>query len=102
MQVGFEINKKEIYAMRFKEFSINGAFEVTYKQRSQFILRAATYCKGFFIRKQAWHDLLESAEEQIQTNMKQKIMIEYLWEFRSKIIARKNKIIAGYKNRSDF
>ena len=31
IHVGFEINKQEIYTMRFKKFSINGAFDVTYK-----------------------------------------------------------------------
>lgn len=34
IHVGFEINKQEIYTMRFNKFSINGAFDVTYKQRS--------------------------------------------------------------------
>ena len=63
IQVGFEINKKEIFTMRLKEFSISGAFEVTFKQRSQFLFKAGSNCKGFFIRKQAWHNLLDQADE---------------------------------------
>lgn len=34
--------------------------------------------------------------------MKQKILIDYLWSFRSKIVSQKNKVISQYKGRSDF
>ena len=34
--------------------------------------------------------------------MKQKILIDYLWNFRSKIVSQKNKLISQYKGRSDF
>ena len=102
IHVGFEINKQEIYTMRFKKFSINGAFDVTYKQRSQFLFKAGSNCKGFFIRKQAWQNILDESESQISKNLKQKILIDYLWNFRSKIVSQKNKVIGQYKGRSDF
>ena len=34
--------------------------------------------------------------------MKQKILIDYLWNFRAKIVSQKNKVISQYKGRSDF
>ena len=58
--------------------------------------------KVFFIRKQAWHNLLDESEYQISKNLKQKILIDYLWNFRSKLVSQKNKVISQYKGRSDF
>lgn len=60
IQIGFEINKVEIYPLKYINKCVIGGYGITFKQRSNFIYKAATRCEGFFIRRENWHNILES------------------------------------------
>ena len=44
VQIGFEINKVEIYPISYKNSCVVGGFGVTFCYRSNFIYKAASYC----------------------------------------------------------
>ena len=52
--IGFEINKKKKYCLRYKNGCVIGAFGCTFNQRSNHVAYANTNCDGYFIRKTKW------------------------------------------------
>jgi len=58
--VGFEINKKTRFCLRYDNCAIYGAFGVTFRQRSKFVYKCFSKCTGQFIRAENWHNILES------------------------------------------
>jgi hypothetical protein len=100
--IGFEINKKEVLPLLFKNRCCIGGFGVTFQMRSQFLYKAATYCTGFFIRREQWHDIMVSNDDDIIKTLKQNILIEFIWKIRSKLNIQKKKELQKYKTRSDY
>jgi hypothetical protein len=49
--IGYEINKIIKYELEHIDYSVIGAFGVTFKQRSAFIYQAKTDIHSFFIRR---------------------------------------------------
>jgi hypothetical protein len=72
--IGYEINKQKKYCIKFKNNCVVGAFECTFNRRSSFIYTCLTECKGFFIRKNQWHSLIEDHEE-VTNKLKSNILI---------------------------
>jgi len=89
--IGFDINKQEILPIRYKDKCVVGGFGVTFKMRSQFLYKAATLCQGFFIRREKWHILLNSMDKNICHTLKQNVMIDFIWNIRSKLVYHKRK-----------
>jgi hypothetical protein len=52
--LGYEINKKRIYKLRFKTDMVIGQFYCSFERKSMFICKASTDCYGFYIRKNHW------------------------------------------------
>ena len=46
--------------LRYKNSNMIGAYGVTFDKRSEFIYKTATVCKGYFIRKKAWKEILQN------------------------------------------
>lgn len=44
IDIGYEINKKKIYKLRFKEPNVLGAFAVTFNRKAMFIIKAYSEC----------------------------------------------------------
>lgn len=69
-EVGFEINKKRYFVIRYKndknlKANIIGAYEATFNKRSNFVYRTATKCQGYFIRRSKWKSITDSDEHKI-------------------------------------
>ena len=102
VKVGFKINEMEKYAIRYRSKCIIAAFGVTFDNRSQYIYKATTSCQGFFIRKENWKKLLKEQDCVVVKLLKRSIMVDYMWNFRSKILVQKKKVLEHFKLRSDF
>ena len=66
-EIGYEINRFTRYVLRFKNSAqranIIGAYGATFNKRSTFKYRTITECKGFFIRKLKWQEIIEDNVE---------------------------------------
>ena len=60
MEVGFDINKIRKYVYRYESKYVIGAYNCTFNERSLFVYRCRTNCKGYYIRKNAWKLLIDS------------------------------------------
>ena len=82
-EVGFEINKKKYYVIRYKndknlKANIIGAYESTFNVRSNFVYRTHTKCHGYFIRKSKWKTIVDSDEHRvISTLLKEQVKKDY-------------------------
>jgi len=56
--IGYEINKKQRWILRFQR-NVIGQFEITYNKKCQYLVKAHTPCFGFFIRKVRWRYLAD-------------------------------------------
>lgn len=56
--LGFEINKHAQICRYFENNCVVGAYGLTFNQRSAYNYKAISYCKGYFIRKGKWKNLL--------------------------------------------
>ena len=95
--VGFELNKKKFFVLRFNRNQI-GKFEVTYNRKSSFLIRAYTDCVGFFIRKITWSKLAEKYPLFFQ-EIDKKIYVTFIHKIWSKIVAAKRRKISDYQKR---
>ena len=62
-EIGFEINRHQHMVLRYKDSNVIGAYGVTFNKRSIFIYKTYTECKGFFIRKTKWLELMDNHRE---------------------------------------
>lgn len=62
-EVGYEFNGEKKYPLKFKNSNVIGAYYVTFNKKSGFIYRTATECKGYFIRRKPWMNIMESHEQ---------------------------------------
>ena len=58
--MGYEINKKILYKLRFKERMAIGAFYVSFEQKSMYACKAVTLCTGYYIPKKRWVECLSN------------------------------------------
>jgi hypothetical protein len=49
--VGYEINNRKRYCIKYSDNFVIGAYDLTFNKRSMFIWRAVSYIEGYFIRK---------------------------------------------------
>ena len=79
-EIGYEINRFARYILRYKnniaKANVIGDYGATFNKRSLFIYRTITECKGFFIRKLKWQEILED-NEIISSQLKKKVKIDY-------------------------
>ena len=57
--VGFSIDKKQFYKIRFGPRNIIGAFNMFFENRSMVLVRSNTICEGYGIRKKFFKDLMK-------------------------------------------
>jgi len=63
VDIGYEINKKKKYVMRFTNRVVIGAYNCCFNKRASFIYRCKSDCSGYSIRKSVWMEILDSEEE---------------------------------------
>ena len=67
VDLGFMINKKEIYCLRLSKDSLVGAYNLNTNKRTKFFYKASSYCTGYFIRRSNWKALMGDPDLKIVT-----------------------------------
>lgn len=98
--LGFEINKTYSMCKKFENNCVIGAYGLTFNQRAAYSYRAVTYCKGYFVRKAKWRDLLEDNPE-IAVVLKHHILLDYLMNVRAKVELKKKNMKKLFQKRAD-
>lgn len=62
-EIGFEMNRIQTFVLRFKDSNVIGAYGVTFNKRTLFVYKTVTACQGFFIRRNAWRNLIKEHVE---------------------------------------
>lgn len=91
--VGFELNKKSYYLIKFQKQNIIGEYNITFKKRAMFNYKSKTLCTGFFIRRSKWLELLDSGYDYIMPEFKEKIKTTYENLILKRLTYLKNGII---------
>lgn len=92
-EIGFEINRRQHMVLRYKDCNVIGAYGVTFNKRTLFVYKTYTECKGFFIRKTKWIELIDNHKE-ISDHLKDAVRKEYEIYIMSKVLAEKKQKIA--------
>ena len=61
--VGYEINNKKVYKMRFGPKNVIGAFNVMFNMRSQETIRSSSAIEAFGYRRSNWKKLMNNFPE---------------------------------------
>ena len=76
VDMGYEINKKKIFKLRFKNANLIGAFYAMFNRKTMFLCKASSECQGFSIRKSILHQILKNHED-IAVPMKLKVLDDF-------------------------
>ena len=76
--LGYEIDKKLTFKLRFNERTPIGIFYCTFDIVSYYACRASSYCTGYSISKRQWMDCLNFANKTISVQLKLRIIREYI------------------------
>lgn len=101
IDIGYEINRQRKFVLRFKHNVVIGSYNCTFNQRCIFVYRAKTECKGYFIRKQHWVDILNSNEE-LSDFIKKNVKSIYLSTIKEKVMQAKAAHITRIQKREDL
>ena len=91
--LGYEINKKVYYKLRFKKRTGIGAYYVSFNKPTMYNCRAHNICKGYSIKKGPWNQCL-SMFIKIGKAMKRKILIDYQNDIYTFMKVQKNRDLA--------
>ena len=101
IDLGYEINRKKVYKLRFREPNVVGAFNVTFNRKSLFVTKAYKECQGFSIRKNNWNEILKDSPE-IASAFKHKIIFDFYKEVRQPMLVQKNRDIKNICSKSKW
>ena len=76
-EIGFNINLETCYSLRYKNYSVVGAYAVTFFKRSNYIYKTSTMCHGYFIRRKTWCNILNEGDTHVVKEFKDQIVREY-------------------------
>ena len=100
-ETGYRINGVPKFVVKYYG-GIIGDYFVTHNLRSQFIYRTNTQCKGYFIRKKAWMDIIEDDDFKIlKPPMLEKVRQNFQ-ETRKKILDYKLRDLKKIAARHDY
>ena len=98
--VGYEINKKKKFVIRYSTATVIGGFNCTFNKRAIFCYRTKTNCEGYSVRKNHWMDLInEENFPSIATTLRMNVKNDYNKNIKEKVLACKKKHIARYHKR---
>lgn len=101
--VGYEINKKKKFVIRYSNATVIGGYNCTFDKRAIFCYRTKTLCEGYSVRKKNWMALISEDEfPSISKTLKRNVENDYLKNIKEKVLACKKKHIAKYHKRSDY
>lgn len=76
-EVGFNINLETHYPLSYKNYSVIGAYAATFFKRSAYIYKTASLCRGYFIRRKTWCNILNEGDTHVVREFKDQIVREY-------------------------
>lgn len=76
-EIGFNINLETCYSLRYKNYSVVGAYACTFFKRSNYIYKTSTMCHGYFIRRKTWCNILNDGDIHVVKEFKDQIVREY-------------------------
>jgi len=91
-KIGYSLNNKKIYVLPFscsEKGNAIGAYGVTYNKRAVIIYTTIKNCRGHFIRKNNWHELLNNIDPDLCKSIKSSLVRDYELNTRSKIVEHK-------------
>ena len=101
VDIGYEVNKKKKFVIRYINKTLIGAFNCTFNIRAIFCYLAKTVCEGFMIRKVDWMQILRESPvigEVVRGNVRK----DYQANIKDKVIAQKNKDLERITKRFDY
>lgn len=101
IDVGFNVNNTYYFVLRKNKSQVVADHGCTFNHKSAFIYKTHTVCEGYFIRKQNWHEIMESCAE-ITDQLKQRIITKYLLQIKLKVKSAKRRIMQKLMQRSDI
>ena len=103
VDIGFMINKQEQYCLRLHKDSIIGAYNICCNKRTKFIYKAQTHCKGMFIRRSNWKDIMSNPDLTIvTTNFEKSVTTYYQDKIYKNMIREKHRAINKWMKRADY
>ena len=63
---GYCLNRKQIWVIPYKKPTVIGLYGLTFHKRAKFIYKTINVCKGVFIRKKAWKEILELCDHELK------------------------------------
>lgn len=91
-KIGYSLNNKRIYVLPFscvRRGNAIGAYGCTFNKRAVIIYTTVKQCRGHFIRKSAWHGLLNKLDPALCKSIRKGLADDYLTNTKSKIVAHK-------------
>ena len=95
-EIGFEMNRIQNFVLRYKDSNVIGAYGVTFNKRTLFLYKTVTTCQGFFIRRNAWRNLINEHVE-ISNHLKESVKKEYEISIMNTVMTEKKAVIARWK-----
>ena len=84
VEIGYEMNKKKKFVVRYEDKVTIGAFNCTFNMRIIFVYKAKTDCEGYTINKSNWIKLLNENKE-IGDLIKKNVELDYFMNIKSKV-----------------
>ena len=88
-EIGFEINHKCFFVLRYKNSNVIGAYGVTFNVRALFVYKTFSACEGFSIRKQNWINEILDQNETIMSVIKDSVKEDYETYVKRKLLSAK-------------
>ena len=98
--VGYEINKQKFVCLQFDQAYIIGTYGIAYNFRAQFTYSAISNCKGYSIRKEKWHTLMED-NPQVKVSFLKACLPRYYNEIWFKVNRHKKHTMQKFMERCD-
>lgn len=102
LDIGFEINKKKYFVLRKRKSLIVGDHGCTFQHRCLYIYKTHSVCEGFSIRRQAWSQILQTQDQEIVTQLKQRISSMFFFKIQIKVNKEKRHELNRLKARNDI
>lgn len=101
--VGYEINKKKKFVIRYSDSTAIGGYNCTFNKRAIFCYRTKTLCEGYSVRKKNWKNLVdEKIYPNIAKTLRKNVENDYLKNIKVKVLQCKKKHVAKYHGRHDY
>lgn len=99
--MGYEIDNKRTFKLRFKNWNVIGAHYVTFNKKAMFIAKTSSFCTGYLIRKGPWQKILKNSPD-IAKQLKYKILRDFNRQIRHPMMVQKKRDINTLSKRTKY